>query len=379
MSRSLAKPGALAKRSLPRETLDLVVHSPHHRRVNRRHFLLTSLGAAALGPLGASAQPRMARVAFLELGNLGSHLWQATRDGLRELGYVEGQNLIIEFRSADGQFDRIPELLAELVRLRVDVIVTIGDPVVSATKQATSTIPIVMAGAGDPVGRGFIASLARPGGNITGLSNLAVALTSKWLELAKEVVPRISRVAILRNGGNPTHALFWAEAQATAPGMALTVYNAEVRSPVDFEPTFAAMAQERVGAVIILADPMLGSNRMRLAELSARHRLASIAPFREQAEHGGLIAYGPSLKANFRRAASYVDRILKGAKPSDLPVEQPTTMWKDIRPGHQSQDREDSWLHDPAVAAAARGSGDRVGSFDRRPSRRRESGRGERI
>jgi putative tryptophan/tyrosine transport system substrate-binding protein len=171
----------------------------------------------------------LARIAFLEGSNLGCHLWQATRDGLRELGYVEGQNLIIEFRSATGQFVRVPELLAELIRLRVDVIVTIGDLVVSAATQATSTILIVMAGAGDLVGRGFVASLTRPGGNITGVSNLAIAPTSKWLELAKEVVPRISRVAILRNGGNPSHALSWAEAQTSAHGMALTVSNAEVR------------------------------------------------------------------------------------------------------------------------------------------------------
>ena len=294
--------------------------------MDRRAFLGTLAGGLLTTRLAAEAQPRprVARVALLDGGNLESHLWQAMRDGLRELGYVEGQNLIIEFRSAAGQFDRIPEILAELIRLHVDVIVTIGDPVVSAAKQATSTIPIVIAGAGDPVGRGFVASLARPGGNITGVSNLAVALTGKWLELAKEVVPRISRVAILRNGGNPTHALFWAEAQTAAHGMALTVYSAEVRSPGEFEHALASMAQAGVGAVVVLADPMLGSHRMRLAELSVKHRLPSISPFREAAASGGLISYGPSLRANFRRAATYVDRILKGAKPADLPVEQPT-------------------------------------------------------
>jgi putative tryptophan/tyrosine transport system substrate-binding protein len=296
--------------------------------MDRRAFLGTLTGGLLAAPLAAEGQPRparVARVALLDGGNLESQLWQATRDGLRELGYVEGQNLIIEFRSADGHFDRVPELLAELIRLRVDVIVTIGDPVVSAAKQATSTIPIVMAGAGDPVGRGFVASLARPGGNITGVSNLAVALTGKWLELAKEVVPRISRVAILRNGGNPTHALFWAEAQTSAHGMALTVNSVEVRSPGEFEPAFTSMAQAGVGAVVVLADPMLGSHRMRLAELAAKYRLPSISPFREAAESGGLISYGPSLRANFRRAATYVDQILRGAKPGDLPIQQPTT------------------------------------------------------
>src|SRR5262249_2915055 len=149
--------------------------------------------------------------------------------------------------------------------------------------------------------------------------------TGKWLEIVKEVAPRVSRVAILRNGANPTHALFWTEAQAAAQRISLSVYSIEVRGPAEFEPAFATMTRDRVEAVVILADPMLGSNRGRLAELSAQHRLVSIAPFREQAEQGGLIAYGPNLQANFRRAASYVDRILKGANPADLPVEQPTT------------------------------------------------------
>jgi putative ABC transport system substrate-binding protein len=201
--------------------------------VNRRTFIAHLTG----GLLAAEAQPRprVARVAFLEGGNVGSHLWQATRDGLRDLGYVEGQNLIIEFRSAEGQFDRLPELVAELIRLRVDVIVTAGDPAVVAAKQATSTIPIVMAAVGDPVGRGFVTSLARPGGNVTGTSNL-------------------------RNGANQTHPLFWAEAQASAQVIALTVYNMEVSSPGEFEHAFASMAQERVGDVVVLPDPMLRSD-----------------------------------------------------------------------------------------------------------------------
>jgi putative ABC transport system substrate-binding protein len=185
-------------------------------------------------------------------------------------------------------------------------------------------VPLVFLQVTDPVGAGLVASLAQPGGNITGISNLAVALTGKWLELAKEVVPRTSGVAILRNAGNPTHSLFWTEAQTAAQVLALTVYSAEVRGPVEFEQAFASMVQERVGAVVVLADPMLGSHRTRLAELSAKHRLASIFPFREATASGGLISYGPSLRANFRRAASYVDKILKGAKPADLPIEQPT-------------------------------------------------------
>ena len=292
----------------------------------RRWFLTQFPLAIFVAPVALDAQQvgKVYRVAFLEGAKLESSFWQAARDGLRELGYVEGRNLIIEYRSANGQFDRVPEIVAELINQRVDIILTIGDPVVSAARQATRTIPIVMAGAGDPVGRGFVASLARPGGNVTGISNLAVALTGKWLELAREVVPRISRVAILSNGGNPTHALFLAEAETSAQGLGLTVYNAEVRGPDGFEDAYSSMVKERVGAVIVLADPMLGTHRMRLAELSMKRRLPSISPFREAAEYGGLLSYGPSLSANFRRAATYIDRILQGAKPGDLPVEQPT-------------------------------------------------------
>jgi putative ABC transport system substrate-binding protein len=293
--------------------------------MDRRRWLATSLSLPLLFPLLSSAQSRVVRIAFLEGGNVGSHLWRATRDGLRNLGYVEGQNLVIEFRSADGHFERLPQILTELIALRVDVIVTIGDPVVAAAKGATSTIPIVMAGAGDPVGRGFVASLARPGGNVTGLSNYAVTLTGKWLELAREIVPGVSRVAILRNAGNPTHPLFWAEGESSASRLALAVYSAEVHGPGDFEPVFASMTLERVGAVVMLPDPMLGANRLRLAELSMRHRLPSISSFRENTQNGCLISYGPSLEANFRRAAVFVDRILKGAKPGELPIEQPTT------------------------------------------------------
>jgi putative tryptophan/tyrosine transport system substrate-binding protein len=293
----------------------------------KRRAFVAGGAASIVAPRRAHAQQRskVHRVGFLEGAKLEKHLWQATRDGLRELGYLEGQNLIVEFRSANGQFERIPELLAELIAQPVEVIVTIGDPIVAAAKAATSTIPIVMAGSGDPVGRGFVTSLARPGGNVTGISNLAVALTGKWLELAKEVFPRIARVAILSNAANSTHALFWAEAQKAAHGMALSVSQAAVRGPDDFEGAFESMAQDRVGAVVVLADPMLGAHRIRLAELAARHRLPIISPFREAAVSGGLIAYGPSLRGNFHRAASYVDRILKGARPADLPVEQPRT------------------------------------------------------
>ncbi len=249
---------------------------------------------------------------------------QAFRERLHELGYVEGKNLVIEYRWAEGNFERVPDLAAELVRLRVDVIVAVGDPVILAAKQATSTIPIVMASVGDPLGRGFVASLARPGGNITGVSNLAVALTGKWLESLKQIVPTLSQVAVLRNPANPTHALFWAEAQAAAPKLGLKLQSVEVRTPDDLDGAFASI-RERSAALVVLPDPLLaGILRGRIAELATKNGLPAVFTFKEQAEAGGLISYGPSLLVNYRRAATYVDKILKGARPGDLPVEQPT-------------------------------------------------------
>jgi putative ABC transport system substrate-binding protein len=210
------------------------------------------------------------------------------------------------------------------VRLRVDVIVTVGDPVILAAKEATTTIPIVMASVGDPVGRGFVASLARPGGNITGVSNLAVALSGKWLEILSEAVPRLSQVAILRNVANPTHPLFWVEADKVAKGLGLKLQSLGVRTPEDIDPAFESMQKERVGAFVTLPDPLLTGQRVRIADLAAKAHLPGIAAFRENAETGTLMAYGPSLAANRRRAAVFVDKILKGARPGDLPIEQPT-------------------------------------------------------
>jgi putative ABC transport system substrate-binding protein len=243
---------------------------------------------------------------------------------MRQLGYVEGKNLVIEHRWADGQYDRLSDLAADLVRLRVEVIVTVGDPVIQAAKRATTTIPIVMASVGDPVGRGFVASLARPGGNITGVSNFAVALSGKWLEILREAVPHLSQVAILRNSTNPTHPLFWMEADKAAKGLGLKLQSLEVRSPEDFDTAFESMLKERAGALVTLPDPLLTGQRVRIADLAAKAHLPAIAAFRENAEAGTLMAYGPSLAANRRRAAVFVDKILKGAKPGDLPIEQPT-------------------------------------------------------
>jgi putative ABC transport system substrate-binding protein len=272
-------------------------------------------------------QSKVARIGYLAASSMtdNARYVQAFRESLHELGYVEGKNLLIEYRWAEGNYERLPDLAAELVRLRVDVIVAVGDPVILAARQATSTIPIVMPSVGDPVGRGFVASLARPGGNVTGVSNLAVALTGKWLEFLKQIVPTLSQVAILRNAANPTHALFWAEAQSAAPRLGLKLQDVEVRTPDDLDGAFASIVRERSAALVVLPDPLLVAVlRGRIAEHATRNRLPAMCTFREQAEAGGLLSYGPSLPVNYRHAATYVAKILKGAKPADLPVEQPT-------------------------------------------------------
>ena len=296
--------------------------------MDRRAFLGTLAGGLLAAPLAAEAQPlgKVRRIGYFDGASPSTNpeLNDAFRDQMRQLGYVEGKNLVIEYRWADGQYDRLSDLAADLVRLRVEVIVTVGDPVIQAAKKATTTIPIVMASVGDPVGRGFVASLARPGGNITGVSNFAVALSGKWLEILREAVPHLSQVAILRNRANPTHPLFWLEADTAANALGLKLQSLEVRTPEDIDTAFASMLKERVGAFVTLPDPLLTGQRVRIADLAAKAHLPGIGAFRENVEAGTLMAYGPSLAANRRRAAVFVDKILKGAQPSDLPIEQPT-------------------------------------------------------
>ena len=249
---------------------------------------------------------------------------EAFRQGLRELGYVEGKNIVIEWRSAEGKFDRLPALVAELVRLNVDIIVTAGPQSTRPAKEATSTIPIVMAFDNDPVGNGFVASLARPGGNITGLSTLAPEISGKRLELLKEVVPKLSRVAVLGTSTSPGNAPSLKETELAAGALRVKLQYLDVLGPKDIETAFRAATKGRAEALLVLTGPVFNSQRKQLVDLAVKSRLPAIYPQTEYTEAGGLMYYGANTPDLFRRAATYVDKILKGAKPADLPVEQPT-------------------------------------------------------
>jgi len=284
----------------------------------------------ALAPLAADAQQtgKVPRIGFLSLTSPSDRpfLLDAFRQRLRELGWVEGQNIVIDYRYAEDRVDRLPDLAAELVGLKVDLIIaSAGTQVATAAKNATETIPIVMIYVRDPVGTGLIASLARPGGNVTGDAGAAgMAMFAKQLELLKETVPKIRRVAILSNPTNAYHQLAIREVNVAARSLGVQLQLLEARGPNEFDGAFAAMAKERVGALVVLSDAIFGSHQTRLADLAARSRLPAAYGVRESVEAGGLMSYGPSLLDSHRRAAAYVDKILKGAKPADLPVEQPT-------------------------------------------------------
>ena len=296
--------------------------------MDRRRFIGTVASSLLAAPLAAEAQQpaRIPRIGVLA-GNLADtpHLVAAFRQGLLDLGYVEGRNIVIEYRDAKGEFKRLPALAGELVALKVDVILAAGTQHVLAAKDATTTIPIVFADVADPVSRGFVSSLARPGGNITGLANLNTDLVGKWLELLKQAVPGVTRVAFLWQPGIlPERAekdvMQRAEAAARTLGVQLQVL--EARGPEDFDRAFAEMTRSRIDAVIVWGGVMFIHQRKRIAELAARNRLPSSYPMSEFVDAGGLLSYAPNIADNFRRAAGYVDRILKGAKPADLPVEQ---------------------------------------------------------
>src|SRR5215470_3499596 len=246
-------------------------------------------------------------------------LLAALQQGLRELGYVEGKNILIESRYAAGDFARLPDLAGELVHLPVDVILTEGAPAAQAAQQRTTTIPIVLGNAGDPVGMGLVASLARPGGNITGLSQMSPELIGKRLELLKEIVPSASRVAVLFNPANPTSPLQLQEFQATAPALGVTLLPFEAKAANDIDRAFTAMPQERVEALIVVGDPMFGTHQRRVLDLVAQARLSAMYNLRGFVDAGGLMSYGTHFEDLYRRAATYVDKILKGTKPADLP------------------------------------------------------------
>ena len=291
--------------------------------------LIVTLAILAL-PLPLKAQPpaKVPRIGWLTLSApAGSpSLLDALRQGLRELGWVEGQNLAIASRHAEGQPDRLPALAAEFVRLQVDVLVVANPVAARAAQQVTTELPIVIAGVGDAVGLGLVASLARPGGNITGLSEQYADLVLKWLELLKDAVPQASRVGVLTMSTLwSVQGESWQTLQQAAQTMRVTLHRVEVQEPSAFESAFAEMAQEHVEALLVLPHPLLFRHRTRLVALAAERHLPTIwGPFRECVEAGGLMAYGPSLRDQFRRAAYFVDKLLKGAKPADLPVEQPT-------------------------------------------------------
>jgi putative ABC transport system substrate-binding protein len=279
-------------------------------------------------PLAAEAQGSIAhtRVAFLgaESASTNQHFLDAFRQGMRELGYVDGQNITLEERWAEGRSERFPELIGELVRLKASVIVTVSQPAALAAKNGTTTIPIVFI-AGDPVGSGLVPSLARPGGNLTGLSIfLGDEFSGKWLQLLKEAVPKASRVAVLWNPANPLNAAYLTVLRGVAQKLGVKLQPEEVRDPSQFDNAFASMSAKRAQALVVAIDPLTVRYRGRIAELAAKNRLPAMYGFREFADAGGLMAYGANLPYLCRRAAIYVDKILKGAKPGDLPVEQPT-------------------------------------------------------
>ncbi len=294
-----------------------------------RRELIAALGGAAVWPLSARAQEggRKYTIGIFSAGSEHAEIPALTAaffEALRELGWVEGKNVAFEHRYAENRLERLPELAADLVRRKVDVIAAAGTLAPLAAKRATTTIPIVMIAAGDPLGSGLVASLARPGGNVTGMSLMAPDLGAKRLELLKEVLPRLSRVAVLWNADNPYSVLVFKETQAGGRTLGIEVRSLEVRGPDDFDSAFEAARGLRPDALITVEDPLTGDHRTRIAEFTARQQLPSLHGIREFVAAGGLISCGPSIADPSRRAAYYVDKILRGAKPADLPVQQPT-------------------------------------------------------
>jgi putative ABC transport system substrate-binding protein len=301
--------------------------------VDRRTFIGALTGGLLAAPLVAEAQQagKVWRIGWLLTGSLESPetqlLRDAFREGLRERGYIEGQNIVIEYRPADGRIERFPRLASELVRLKLDLIVAANTPAARAAQQATTTIPIVVPVMGDPVGDGLVASLARPGGNITGLTFLGPELVPKRVGLLKEALPRVSRVAALWHPGGYSEGTtrdMVKQTEAAAHTLGVQLQLVGVRGPDELDRAFSTMTREHADALIVFPSPMLFNERRRIVDLAIQHRLPSISVAREFVELGGLIAYGASIPGLVRRSATYVDKILKGARPGDLPVEEPT-------------------------------------------------------
>ena len=298
--------------------------------MERRTLLGALAGGLLAAPVVAEAQPaaKIARIGFLALNMAANpHLVEAFLQGLRDLGYVEGRNVVIEYRDAAGKPERLPALAAELLALKVDVILAAGEPHALAAKRATKTIPIVFTATADPVASGLVTSLSRPGGTVTGLSSVGPDLVGKRLELLKQVVPGVSRVAVLWQPGaadERTERDLLKGTEVAARALGVRLQFVEARGPAEFEGAFAAMTKARAGALTVLGSPMLLIERRRLVDLAAKHRLPAVYPSRESVDAGGLMSYGANAADLYRRAATYVDKILKGAKPGDLPVEQPT-------------------------------------------------------
>ena len=296
--------------------------------MRRREFIMIVGSAAAMWPLKARAQQRLnvPRVGYLFSFTRaeGEHLWEACRQGLRDLGYVEGQNIILEPRLAEGHNERLATLAAELVQLKMDVIVAAATPASRAAKAATSTIPIVFVAVGDPVKAGLVATLAQPGGNVTGLSLLTSDLSGKRLSLLMETVRRVSRVAILMNPDNPISAVFLEETKLAARQLRTELQPFNARNPEEIAQAFAVAAGQRVDAVIVFDDPVLWSYRAQIVALADARKIPAVYGYRDFVDQGGLMSYGPDRPDQYRRTAIYIDKILKGAKPSELPIEQPT-------------------------------------------------------
>jgi ABC-type uncharacterized transport system substrate-binding protein len=298
--------------------------------MRRREFITFLGGTAVAWPFDALAQQtsKVWRVGMLDTtpATLNAPNVDAFRRGLRQLGYVEGQNLIIEYRSGEGRIERFPELAAEMVRLKVDVIVTRGTPAALAAKNATATIPIVMAAIGEAVGTGMVVSLAQPGGNVTGLSAFVTELTAKRIEIMREIVPKIARMAMIDNMGNSSVPPQWDEMKRATLVFGIQPQLFDVRKPEDIGPAFDAAIAQRIDALAVGTDSVFIASRLRVVELAAKHRLPAIYATREFVEAGGLLSYGAHYPDLYRRTASYVDKIFKGAKPGELPVEQPTKL-----------------------------------------------------